>query len=347
VNAVKFLPVVLFGCALAATQCRSLDGLTGGASDKDAGAADADVDSGVQPACTPNPDTGTACVTVRVDETSAAPGYGAFSGAGSVKVDGTGFIQVLLFDKDPTEPTNGHVLPKVTLRHPPAAGSTLTLDTLPAELVGNAAPGSYWVYAYFADNDVDSRGTGLLGQLPGDFVTQLAIGQPDLIPKITLAAGEAQTLEIPLVPLRELMLDCSITPTLASAVQSNATIHGDGPASFFLYDGNLTAGAPDVVDFGQVNCMDMKLSSPTPPSVTTVSFGVTTTGTHNVFGSLYDYQSPDPSSINQTPGTLESNAGAPPQAVIDPTSWTATVEVPFNSVVAGISTGANDPLHCN
>ncbi len=341
----------LLALALAATECRSLDGLTGGEPPEDAGVdpGDAPVDTAedfaTQP-CTPTPGTATLCVTVHADADSTFPGYGAFSGSGTVGADGTGFVQVYLFDKDPTEPKNGHVLPKVTLRYPPAAGAKTTVDKLPAELVGTAAAGAYWVYALFEDNDVDARGTGLLSTLPGDLVTPLDILGPTLYPKMSLLMDQVQTLDIALRPLRKLSVNISAADSVIAMAQGNASIHGDGPASIFVYDGNMATGAPDMKDFGQINCMNLDLQNPSKPASVSVSIGVESTGTHSVFSSLYDYANP-PIVGNLPAGTLSSSAMTAPQVTIDPTQWLASADLEYVTVVNPNPAGTTDPLHCN
>lgn len=331
-------------CVLLGSGCRSLDGLSGG--EPAADAATDGGDAGIAQ-CTPTAGVGTLCVTVRLDEASTSPGYGAFSGAGTVKADGVGFVQVFLFDKDPSETANGHILPKVTLRHPPAAGATMELSGLPVELVGNAAPQKYWVYALFEDNELDPRGTGLLHARPGDFVTPEAIDSPgELYPAVTLADGQTHALDIAIKPLRELTLSCKASANLLSQAQSNPSIHGDGPGAFFLYEGSLMAGAPKITDFGQVTCIDLQLQAPQPP-VAVTAFGVTSVGSHNIFGDLFDYQSPTASGgFQEPPGTIQTSAVTPPVAIIDETSWTAVVDVDFVNVPQPVTGTPTDPLHC-
>jgi hypothetical protein len=333
-------------CALATFGCRSLDGLTGGA-EQDAG-GDATTDSAVPPSCAANPDLGTLCINVKIDETRTSPGYGAFSGAGGINVDGNGFMQVLLFDKDPTDPANGHVLPKATLRHPPAANSTVAIDTLPAELVGTAEPAPYWVYALFEDNDSDARGTGVLSALPGDFVTPQSINDPSgIYPQVTLLAGDTTELEIALIPARALTVTSRASPGLLQLAAANPTIHGDGPAGFMIYDGSLTAGAPTVIDFRKAACLDLQLQNPSRPESVSVTLSLTATGTHNVFATVYDYQNPSIEGELMPAGTITSDASLPPQLAVDETSWAASLEVLFTSVYSPKTGSVSDPLHCN
>jgi len=333
-------------CVLLLGGCRSLDGLTGGTPTSDAG-ADVEVDASPQ-VCEPTAGTGTLCATVHLDALAKSPGYGAFSGAGSVGADGNGFVQVYLFDKDPTDPKNGHVLPKVTLRYPPAAGSETTLSQLPITLVGTADPAQYWAFAIFEDNKSDPRGTGLLSALSGDFVTQQNIDDPvNLFPVVTLVADETRDLDLPIVPLRALTLNVKASSQLLTSAQANPNIHGDGPGAFFLYDGSLMAGAPDTVDFGQVSCLDLELQNPSRPDSVAVTFGVTATGTHNIYGNIYDYQSPDLSGTLLPDGTLETSAAIPAQATIDETNWTAVTDVEFLNVVKPKTGTVSDPIHCN
>jgi hypothetical protein len=337
---------VILGFALAALGCRSLDGLSGGSPDGAAGDSGSDVTQ--PPSCAPSESLGTLCIDLRVDETQTSPGYGAFSGADSVHADGNGFVQVLLFDKDPTDPVNGHVLPKATLRHPPAAGMTLTIDSLPADLVGTAPPALYWVYALFEDDDANARGTGLLSALPGDFVTPQAVDDPNSIyPQVTLVAGETSALEIPLVPLRQLTVIARASAGLLQAAATNSTIHGDGPAGFMIYDGNLMAGAPSVIDFRKSGCVDLQLQNPSRPETVSIPLSLTTTGAHNVYANVYDYENPSITSAFLPPGTVVSDAGVPPQLVIENTSWTASLDVTFVSVISPKTGSVSDPLHCN
>ncbi len=330
-------------CALSTLGCKSLDGLTGGSPSKDAGGGDA----GQQPPCVPNVGLGTLCITVRVDPNATSPGYGAFSNANTVKADGTGYVQVFLFDKDPVDPANGHVLPTVTLRQPPTEGFEIPIDSLPQQLVGTAPAGDYFVFAMFADNQTDPRGTGLLSTLPGDLVTPQNISGASLFPKLTLEADKVQSYDLGVVPLRQVTLNCSASNALLTSASQNSSIHGDGPAGFFVYDGSLTAGAPAVVDFGQISCLDLELQNPARPLVTPALFGTTATGTHNVYGTIFDYETPPASGSVLTNGTVESSATSPPQLGIDVTQWAASLDFEFTDVIKPLAGSPTDPLHCN
>lgn len=324
--------------------CRSLDGLTGGAPITDAG-IDADTDAST-PSCSPSATTGTICVKVRLDDSALAPGYGAFSGAPAVKADGNGFVQVYLFDKDPADPENGHVLPKLTLRHPPAAGSEMKLEELTVELVASAPAQKYWVFALFEDNAADARGTGLLSPLPGDFVTVENLEDPSsLFPVVTLVTGQTSALDLPVAPLRELTLNSSASTGLLDLAKNNPNVHGSGPASFFLYDGSLAAGKPEIVDFSKIGCVDLQLQNPQRPALIPVTMSVTATGTHNLYGNIYDYQSPQITG-SLPPGSVGTNGVSPPEVSIDATSWTAAVDVVFEDVNQPLTGSVTDLLEC-
>ncbi len=360
---------------LLVTGCTSLAGLSGGGdsgpsdggnpfehdapAESDAPAMDtaivdsapADVPPEATPLpCTPTPGMGTLCLTVSVDSAANVPGYSAFTGAGTLGIDGQGFLLAYLFDKDPADPSNGHVLPSATIRFPTLTGSQITIDSLPAQVVGTAAPGTYYMFAFFEDNDSASRGTGLLATLPGDFIMKTIQGPNGVTyPQVTLTAGQVTMAQGLIDPLRQLVLNVHADQTLLSAAANNPAVHGDGPAAFFVYDGDITGSNITMLDVGQAACIDLKLQ--TGAVAVSASFGVLSTGSHNLFGNLYDYNLPtitNPLTSGTIISPFQSNGGSGngTPVTIDPTTWSSNGDEPMDSVWQALTGSVTDPLHC-
>lgn len=295
--------------------------LTGSA---DAGGDQASDDSGDEggPACTPVSSAGTLCATVQLDSSASIPDYTS-TGAQTLGINGVGTVAVLLFDKDPGDPTNRDLLPKAVLQSP-NAGAVKMAD-LPVSVVGTAPAGKYWAFAVFEDGGPNpatrngTRGKGRGVALPGD-LAQVAMAGPAgvVYPQVTLGNGNATMAALNLRPMRALSLTLQPSLALVQQAKGNASIAGDGPATVYVYQGSFVNNSAVIDDFGLYGCIDLGLQS--MPMNPTVTMGVLATGSSDqLFAAVYDYDLP--TDTNPLPaGVVSSDPNGTP-ITIDPASW--------------------------
>jgi hypothetical protein len=338
-------------CALgfASAACEfiaSIQNLQGGA-ELDAGDAARDgppTDAGADTAfdvaqvpCEPTAGKGTLCATIHTDPKDPPIGYDPIiGGVSTLGVNGKGSLVLYLFNQDPTGGCNPYVnlVPTSTIQVPPS-GQTgeITVDQLPLTVVATAPPGQYWVFAYFQDDGpppigtkLMRRGTGINSILAGDLVTPVEVSTATY-PTVTLKTEETTVIQIALEPLFGLEVEFEPTTGLESQAASDTSIKGDGPASIIVFDGTgITDPTGDFLSFAAIACVDLDLQGKAK-SVTAVA-PVVTTGTHQIYGSIYDYAPPDVCGNPLPAGTLESNENGIP-VTISTTSWTSSVVLPI------------------
>lgn len=248
-------------------------------SDPDAPKADGLVgDGGLEPKCAPGKDgKGNVCVRVLrgADGPSITPDSKDLWG-----LDGKGAVLIGLAAVKPSAREVAFVVQTWFPTESSGAGK-LAASELPKVAELPVAPGTYWAFAMFRDQEPFMRP----GVAIGDYIPRIAE-----LPQVTITEGAGVNVDINLYPVRAVDVEVHVTATPAGS--------GSGPARFWLVnDGKKIVGE------GGASCLD--LSGGKSEVVRLFS---TDTGAFDVAGALFDFSpvGDDGSGIvpSLPPGTL-------------------------------------------
>jgi hypothetical protein len=283
------------------------------------------------------PESGVAKVCLQF-EAGQHPSYDITTGAATHKIDGSGKLKILVFDKDPNDPA----VPYTSMIQYPEGGE-IKIDSFPVRIPLTLPAGRHWIIAQFEDNKAVSR-VGENYYLPGDFVTvpgRLPNGKY-VYPVFDAVLDQTAQSKTVLQPMRRVDVDLQADPIIRTMYKDYA-VTGDGPVLFLLFDGAFTT-TTTFLEFVSTHCVEAQPMSLTPPSIKT-GFVTAVTGTHNIVASLEDYLSVG---APPTTGSLltPSDTMIPTVAIVN-TSWTASTSLKFVKVFAPVrATDMMDTQHC-
>jgi hypothetical protein len=287
------------------------------------------------------PESGVAKLCLTVDSDKAHPTYDVSTGAGGLIIDGSGVLLLFIYDKDP-----GKVDAKPILypTYPPETSlSEVRIDDFPVTVpIALPAAGTYWIIGRWQDNKLNSRaGSSIV--LGGDFLSVPAVsaGGRFLYAQATVATGTTTKASLLVHPSRRVEVDLVADPSMKTKYKDNV-VNGDGPTLFGLYDGDYTTAI--FLEYLTMECNNVAPLSATPPTVKS-GFVTTVTGNHKLWVAIEDFDTTGTFPPNGTLMTSTDTVTAP-TVNIEPSSWTASANAKFVTVIGPQPAGTPDPTHC-
>lgn len=229
--------------------------------DPEAGGQDAaPADAGEAPPCAPGKD-GKANVCVRVLRGSEGPSVNEDSKA-NFGIDGNGTVLVGLASVKPGREVS--FVASTWLPTESSGAGKFAASELPKVAELSIAPGTYWAFAVFRDQEPYVRP----GVAIGDFVPRLVE-----LPQVTVVAGMGANVDVKVHPVRAIDLEVRLATAPAGS--------GAGPLGAWLLDDKKIVGE------GRVQCAELAGGKTSLVRVFT-----TYTGDLDVSAALFDYAVP-------------------------------------------------------
>jgi hypothetical protein len=259
------------------------------ATDPEVSNRDAPSDAGEAPACAPGKD-GRANVCVRVLRGSDGPSVSADSKS-SFNIDGTGAVLVGLATVKPGREIS--FVASTWLPTESSGAGKFAASELPKIAELSVAPGTYWAFAVFRDQEPYMRP----GLAIGDYVPRLVE-----LPQVTVVADMGANVDIKVHPVRAIDIEVRLTTTASGS--------GAGPLGAWLLDDKKIVGE------GRSPCAELSGGK-----IETVRVFTTGTGDLDLAVALFDFGFPTEdggAGLTTFPGGTLYN---------DPSSSTARVKV--------------------
>jgi hypothetical protein len=253
----------------------------GGITDPDANPPEADPDAappGIK--CPPGKD-GKSNVCVRVLRGSEGPSVTA-DAKSAYGVDGKGAVLIGLAAVKPSGRDSSFITSTWLPTESSSAGK-LAATELPKVVELTVAPGTYWAYAVFRDQEPYIRP----GPAIGDYIPRLVE-----LPQVTVVADMGASVDVLVHPVRAVDLEIKLTTAASGS--------GSGPVGAWLINDGKIAGE------GRVPCADLSGGRTEVVRVFT-----TYTGTFDVGAALFDFTAPTDDASGSMPalppGTIHND----------------------------------------
>lgn len=234
--------------------------------------------------CPPGKD-GKSNVCVRVLRGSDGPSITA-DAKDAYGLDGRGAVLIGLAAVKPSSPRDLSLITQTWLPTESSGAGKFAAAELPKVVELSVAPGTYWAYAAFRDQEPYIR----QGVAIGDYVPRMVE-----LTQVTVVADMGASVDVRVHPVRAIDLEVKLTTAPSGS--------GSGPIAAWLIDDKKIAGE------GRVPCADL-----TGGRTEVVRVFTTYTGTFDVGAALFDFTAPmeDVTGAMPTlpPGTVHSDFGA-------------------------------------